>query len=157
MEKINATLFVPKRLYEITKAKISPSQLMEIAMQAILEVEDPEMSDYEIKSNVLRKQIATIKEQIAELESNITKLKEEKEMMENERKRLEEKLNDITTEMKYFKLQRLLSQLRSIAKVYEWRKDEIMADETAVGLIERIKEIKPDFDIERWIEMTKVI
>lgn len=153
MEKINVTLTAPKQLYQIVKRKISPSKLFEVAMRAVVGTDDTELSEYDIQEKVIMEQIMVAKQTIADLDVQIRMMKEEQEQLKVELEKLEQRLKDIRLEAKYFRLQRLLTQLRMIARTYDWQEDLIVTDETAQGVIEQILEIKPDFDLRKWLSM----
>jgi len=152
--KQTVTLSVDGMLYRMVKKKevVKPSRLLDIAMKAVLEADDEVGLELVVARSTVLETLRAIDEQLVMLKKNRMDIDEQMRLLEEERERLKENLKEIETQVRLRRLESLMKKLQRLVRLYEYDAEAVMEDDDAREIVERLKELRPDFDLNRLIE-----
>ena len=148
------TLSVDGKLYELLRMQrtISPSKLWDLAAKAFLDAEGTmeyrELVAKKIMVEDLRK---TYERRKKEVEREISGLELERREIEKVLEDLRVQKEKIEREIRLVRLEELIRELQKYARIYEYDVEEMRRDEVVMGVVREIKELRKDFDLEKFV------
>lgn len=159
--KKTVTLSVNEALYDAAKkAGLKPSELLDIALKIALDVQET-IDEKELELVIKRKMLEEQREKVL---SSLVSYRQTREAIDHEiwklecmREQIESQLRDVEVELRLSKLQMYISRLRTFAIIYAYRKEEMEKDEDVNILIDQIKKLRPDFQLEKYLDYWELL
>ena len=151
------TLTADADLYDAAKSMgISPSAVLDEALKAVIGTvgEDWKIT---LRERTLEVQIKQLKTQKETIQRQIEELKEKADALDGLIRHLEQQLAEIRLERRLQRLQTLIARLRTVAETFGYDVEAMESDPDVSKLIEEIKDIRPDFDLRKYVELWKTL
>ena len=158
MSRKTVTLTADAELYDAAKTMgISPSQLLDVALKTVIGAAVDEDWQMVLRVRVIEEQLRKVEDNRRMLVRQMEELKEKLKALEQIEQRLKRQLEDIRLEQRLTRLQQLVQKLRRLAEVYAFDEEAMMRDEDVCRLVDEIRQLKPDFELGRYVQLWKVM
>jgi len=159
MKKRTITLTVDGPQYDLVRQKFGhiASRLLRIALRTAADVEDEQDLELQVQIATVNDRVKYIQERLQEIKRLRDEINDEEKLLRNEMQRLRQKESQIKLQLRLIRLERAMKQLQRLIKVYDYNVDEVLADDDGRKLVEEMKEMRPDFDLQKFVERMKLV